>query len=144
MTKPEPKQGCVECGTEDTGRFSEDADRCADCVLESILKRAREAGCDAARAAASWTVEAGRCDPVAIAQTLKGLEDGDPVAYDSLPPAPDLSGEWADSPTPRSLAADLGADPEDAELVEAIADAFEDGVLETFEAVCVAELRKYV
>ena len=32
------------------------------------------------------------------------MDDGDPMADDRLPAYPTLSGEWADDPTPLSLA----------------------------------------
>jgi hypothetical protein len=69
---------------------------------------------------------------------------------------PNLSGEFADDPTPQSVAADVlgGAlapweehghnapDIIDAETLDAIAEAWERGVSETFQEACEAELRR--
>lgn len=110
-------------------------------------------GCEAARNAASWTVD-GNTSAEHVRRVLAMLDDGDPQAFDYLPARPDLSGEWADSPTPRSIAADiLGADWEthgnnapdyiDAETVDVLAEAWEAGVSETFEAACETELRAW-
>lgn len=38
-----------------------------------------------------------------------------------------LSGEWAGGPTPKSLAEDVGLDPEAYDLLDQLCDAFEDG-----------------
>lgn len=111
-------------------------------------------GVAAAEAAASWAVD-GNTSTEHIARVLEMLDAGDPEAYDYLPATPNLSGEWADAPTPQSLAADiLGADWEThgynapdyiaADLVDAIADAWEAGVDDTFEAACEAELRRAI
>jgi len=108
-------------------------------------------GCEAASAAASWTAD-GNTSSEHAARVLAMLDDGDPAADDYLPAWPDLSGEWADAPTPRSLFEDLtGLDahaeatwqPDAYQMVlEALCEAFERGVSETFEAACEAELRK--
>jgi hypothetical protein len=118
-----------------------------------VIAAARESGREAARAAASWSAD-GNSDPQSIRLTLKMLGDGDPEAWDRLPAMPDLSGEWADSPTPRSLFEELtGCDAhceatwnQDTyqEVLESICEAWEAGVSDEFEAACEAELRRWV
>ena len=103
-------------------------------------------GQEAARAAASWTADDH------AARVLAMLEAGDPEAENYLPARPDLSGEWADAPTPRSLFEEVtGLDAhaeatfnQDAyqDVLGQLCEAWERGVAETFEAVCEAELRK--
>ena len=43
-----------------------------------------------------------------------------------------LSGEWADDPTPRDVARDAGYGGEDAEEIDEIADAWENGYFDTW------------
>lgn len=101
-------------------------------------------GVAAAEAAASWAAD-GNSDPAAIRQTLAMLEQGDPEAYDRLPAYPDLSGEWADAPTPHSLARDITGEPDTSErVIGLLMDEWERGVSETFEDACVAELTRWV
>jgi hypothetical protein len=63
------------------------------------VRQARYLGHDAAMAAASW-LEMSECDAASI------LDDCDPAVLDNYEP-PNLSGEWADSETPTSLARDV-------------------------------------
>lgn len=116
------------------------------CPTKEQLAEAFSRGCDAARAAATWIAD-GNSDKAAVRATLQGLRDGDPEVSDRIwQAAPNLSGEWADSPTPTSLTREIvGYDVEiyDADfgdIAEAISDEFERGVSETFEAACEAEL----
>lgn len=121
--------------------------------VEQWERQAFELGQQAARDVATWTVD-GNTPPEHARRVLAMLEDGDPEAFDHLPTRPSLSGEWADDPTPRSLfedVTDLDAHAEatwnvDAysAVVEALCDAYERGVDETFEAACGAELRRIV
>lgn len=84
-------------------------------------------GADAAMAAASW-VTMSESDAQSI------LEDVDPEVLDRYP-MPDLSGEWADDPTPASILRDVGGDDGDfeywdtptARLRDEVADAWEAG-----------------
>jgi hypothetical protein len=119
--------------------------------LPSPTEDAYTRGVEAANAAASWIID-GNTKPEAIAYVVALLDTGDPRVDDYLPRRPDLSGEYADDPTPQSLAADiLGADWEThgynapdflpAEQVDAIADAYEEGVDETFVPECERLLR---
>jgi hypothetical protein len=92
-------------------------------------------GVQAAESAASWTVN-GNTSSDHVVRVLAMLKDGDPVADEYLPARPNLSGEWADAPTPYTLARDItGQDSiaDDWETVDAIADAWEAGVSETFQ-----------
>lgn len=111
---------------------------------------ARERGSEAARAVASWI---GPVEVNSARELLSKLEDGDPAVWDYLPARPDLSGEWADGLTPARLFEDVTGrdywqgfafegDSHD-ELVDTIAQAFEEGVEETFEDACQTELRKW-
>jgi hypothetical protein len=116
-------------------------------------REAYRLGVAAAEAAASWAADGNTSDEHRRT-VLAMLNDGDPMANDYLPARPNLSGEWADDPTPRSIAADVGyATPDrdadepidailaDDETVQAIADAYEAGVSDTFQDACERELR---
>lgn len=119
--------------------------------------RAYALGVEAAEAAASWTVD-GNSDPAVIARLLELMDAGDPAVDDYLPARPDLSGEWADAPTPMSLyeevtgrshaeaeaEAGLGYETLVGEEMDELADAWEQGVSDTFEQACEAELRRHV
>jgi hypothetical protein len=110
---------------------------------------AYELGVAAAKAAASWATayDLGGVAADHYARLVRMMDEGDPALDDHLPQRPNLSGEWADAPTDRSIAADvLGADyathgynaPDliAAELVDAVASAWEEGVDDTFDAEC--------
>lgn len=113
---------------------------------------AREMGEEMAKAAATWTTD-GNQDVAERARVLAMLRDGDPEAYDYLPNEPNLSGEFADDPTPRNLFEgiigrapeldSLSAESEDGGTVDTLCTAFEDGVSEAFSAACEAELIKF-
>lgn len=96
-------------------------------------------GVEAAKAAASWIID-GNTPREHIEQLARWGDDGDPRLDDHLPNRPNLSGEWADAPTPASLAVEiLGTGPDTAEReeqVDAICDAFEQGVDDTFTQEC--------
>jgi hypothetical protein len=130
------------------GRLSQCGD-CGDAVgveTDSLIHHweteAAQAGIQAAKDSASWTVD-GNQDVAERARVLAMMRDGDPQAFDYLPSSPDLSGEWADGPTPRSIAVEIaGAEPSP-ETVDVIADAWESGVSDAFESACEAELIKF-
>lgn len=101
----------------------------------------------AALAAAGWVTDGNESDE-SRRRKLAMMDEGDPAVWDVLPTAPNLSGEFADAPTPQSLACEIvgcgtGADGDDV-LLDALADAFERGVGDHFEEACEAELRKWV
>lgn len=72
-------------------------------------------------------------------QVLEDLDDGNPSLLDSLP-SPDLSGKWADGPTPQSLAEHAGIDPRDGiyadELCNVYEAAFNDAVHAEVARMC--------
>ena len=95
---------------------------------EQIMQEAREAGRLYGVAAASGLFD-GNTDHNTYVAVLAGIEDGDPRVMDLLPSSP-LSGEWADSPTPESVLADLGVTDEDDHGVDDYLCAYEDGFYE--------------
>jgi len=112
--------------------------------------RAKALGEDAGRAAGSWAAD-GNTDKESAAKVLWMMRGGDPAAVDYLPRHPDLSGEDADGPTPRSVLEDvadeswtdielLAEDEQIGEWMDAVSDAWEEGVSETFELSCEREL----
>lgn len=104
------------------------------------IEQARELGRQAGRDAGSWAAD-GNTPTEHIRKVLAMLDDGDPAAYDFLPRRPNLSGEYADDPTPHSIASGLLGNDQAPEDRDALADAWEDGVSETFEAECERTLR---
>jgi hypothetical protein len=117
-------------------------------------QQAYELGRQHALNAASWVID-GNTDPEHIARMVRWMDDGDSRAYDYLPTAPNLSGEYSDDPTPRSLYEDImGVDHSEEEakaglayetlvgsVMDGLADAYEAGVSENFEAECERILR---
>ena len=71
---------------------------------DRAIAYARERGAQDGHAAASWTYY-GNTPRDWYARTLRGIEDGDPAVLDALP-APDLSGQYADTTTGPSLTLD--------------------------------------
>jgi hypothetical protein len=118
-------------------------------VSEAHGLAAYRAGVDAARAAASWCCD-GNTKPEAIAGVLAMLDSGDDIT-DYLPARPDLSGQWADEMNPRRLFEEITGWDAHAEgswnadaygnYVDALADAWERGVSDTFLDACESELR---
>ncbi len=124
-------------------REPEPADRRRDAMstTDEFLAAAYERGRDAALAAASWVTDGNESDE-SRRRKLAMLEDGDPAIDQFLPNTPNLSGEWADDPTPLSLARDItGGDDLPEDLTDALADEFERGVDDHFSAACERELR---
>ena len=118
--------------------------------LTRWAEQAYALGADHARNAASWVTDGNESDD-SRARKLAMLEAGDPAADDFLPRRPNLSGEFADDPTPASLCEGICDAPfgtltaDDVEAIEtALCDAYENGVSETFEDACAAELRKWI
>lgn len=110
-------------------------------VPQEYLDSARALGIQHALAAAGWAVD-GDTTAYHARRMLAMLEEGDPEAYDYLPREPNLSGEYADDPTPLSLARDItGEDDPDPDTIDALADAYEDGVAEAFSPACESALR---
>lgn len=95
-----------------------------DDIREPLLARARYLGADAALAAASW-VTMSESDARSI------LDDVDPEVVDRYP-EPNLSGEFADDPTPDSLAREITGTADggwvyDVYMTDEIATAWEEG-----------------
>lgn len=114
-------------------------------------------GVEAAKAAASWVTD-GNTDPENYVRLLKMMDDGDPAADDYLPASPNLSGEWADDLTPKSLYEEItGLDHAEEEanaflgyetlvgsVIDALANAFEEGVSDTFTCECERLMREAI
>lgn len=116
----------------------------------AIYNRAATLGEDHGRNVAEWWVQEnltrGRNARDTAMAVLKGLEDGDPEVIDSLP-QPDLSGEWADSPTPETVAEWCGIiydHVEHVDLIQEICNSYDRGFLDAaadvITAACQAEL----
>lgn len=120
----------------------------SDATYIECRKQAYAMGQEAARNAASWIAD-GNTHRRHIVNVLRMFEDGDPAVWDYVPTMPNLSGEWADSPTPMSLYEDIVWDKgegieADPDFVMTLADAYEEGVSDTFEHACIAELHKWL
>ncbi len=104
-------------------------------------QQARELGEDAGRAAGSWAADGNTPSDAAI-RLLIGLSDGDPAAWDSLPPAPTLAGAEL---TIAGLALQIVGEaiegmPNKRELTSEIVEAWEQGVTATFADACMNAL----
>ena len=118
--------------------------------IKALITEARTLGVEAAENAASWIAD-GDTSESSIRRALRMMLDGDPEFYNALN-WPNLSGEYAGSPTPQSLARDLtGTDffsedgaGDDYELMNTLADAYMDGVDSTIESAAEAELLTYL
>lgn len=98
-----------------------------------LISAARRMGREDGIRAASWTWD-GNTSSETAERIVKMFDDGDPEVYD-LFNAPNLSGQYADEPTPQSLARDLGMDDDDRRaewLVDDLSTAYEDGVSSSF------------
>jgi hypothetical protein len=111
--------------------------------IEQYKQEAYALGCEHAQARASWVID-GNTPHEHIARVVALLDEGDDLD-DYLPRRPNLSGEYADELTPGMLAAEItnldSDDPHFDELADILADAYEHGVDETFEAECERILR---
>lgn len=112
-------------------------------------RAAYELGVEHAKNAASWAVD-GAMSTKDIERRLSALDSGDPFALDLLPREPNLSGEFADDPTPASLFEQVTGrgfvwsttfEPDHDELMDTLADAYEAGVSDTFQPECERILR---
>ncbi len=103
-----------------------------------IIRASRKLGQEAGHAAATWA----EINESNAARILQGFEDCDPKVLDAFA-WPDLSGEWADSPTPQSLAEEIGIDPEDDRL-DSACDAWEESSSRAFENEITRRCRLYL
>lgn len=121
--------------------------------LPQWAEDARNLGREHGTSAASWVAD-GNSEEASMRRLLTMLDDGDPEADDYLPPRPTLSGEWADGMTPRSLfeyvtgfdahaEASFNADAYNG-VVDALCEAYEAGVDETFTTECERVLHAFV
>lgn len=116
-----------------------------DTQLAGWKDAARKLGEEHARNAASWVVD-GNSDRAERARVLAMMRDGDPAADQFLPRQPDLSGEFADAPTPRSIFEDITSMDAHAEatwnqggyciVADALCSAYEEGVGAVFQVEC--------
>ena len=115
------------------------------------IDAAHALGVEHAKNAASWILEGNA--PIDYHALLALIVDGDPRVDDYLPRRPNLSGEYAGDLTPLSLAREIvgglrleeladTSEALEAEFIEVLADAYEAGVDETFEAECERLLRE--
>ena len=99
-------------------------------------RKAYEMGRTHALNAASWIIDGGDSTEH-YRRLLEMIEAGDPELYDFLPNSPNLSGEWADDLTPLRLVTEIAGDEIDPDpIIDALAEAFEAGVDETFMDEC--------
>jgi hypothetical protein len=109
------------------------------------LRMGREAGI----AAGSWAAD-GNTSTDHLRRMIDMLEAGDPEVWDFLPDSPNLSGEWADDPTPASLLREILGDLDDmdpetySELQDLVSEAWEAGSSETFAQECERTLRAFL
>lgn len=105
---------------------------------QALLDEANRLGDEAGKAAASWYAPHDTTF-ASWEAILRGIRDGDPAVYDTFPSAP-LSGEWAGSPTPASVFAELGVD-EDYDGADELLAMYEDGfgvaVADTIEGLAI-------
>jgi hypothetical protein len=117
-------------------------------------QEAYELGVEHAKNAASWITD-GNTDPEQYARILAMMDAGDPAVGAALPACPNLSGEFADDLTPATLyeeimdrsaaeafdEAGLAGETLVGSVMDALCDAYEAGVSETFEPECERILR---
>ena len=103
-----------------------------------ILRMAKRDGQWAGIGAAGWAIDFGRMTPRQERETaervLRGIDACDPAVLDGFR-VPNLSGEYADDPTPRSLAGDYGVaddDPRAEWLLDEICTVWEGAASESF------------
>jgi len=122
-------------------------------VMEHITIWKREAydlGVEQARGAASWVTDGNDSDE----SRKRKLADIEAYGVDVVISAPNLSGEWADSLTPRVLFEQVTGLDAHAEasynldayegVSEELCSSFEDGVGDTFESAVVEELERWL
>ena len=74
-------------------------------TTDTLEDRAAELGREAGENAASWFFD-GNSEMITAENIIVMAAEGDPALWDMLPTV-DLSGEWADGPTPTTLAEDI-------------------------------------
>jgi hypothetical protein len=110
-----------------------------------FIETARLRGVEDAESAATWATD-GNMSIERARDILARLQLCDSYSED-LPARPNLSGEWADDLTPQRLFEQIIGEPErtaDYELMDQLADAYEEGVGETFEPACEVQLLRFL
>lgn len=105
------------------------------------IDNAREIGTDHGRNAASWVFD-GNTDRETYVRFRWGIESGDPEILDSIVPAADLSGQWAEGYTVADLMADCcGGNTDDPdEIIATYEDAFHAAALAEVERMISIQL----
>ena len=98
-------------------------------MATTLRNLAIKEGKSVGEAMASWVFD-GNTTQETYAKVLRGIQGGDPVVLDNLT-TPNLSGEWADEPTPNSLASDLCIQTDDDRLDD-LCTLWEDAACQTF------------
>ena len=95
------------------------------------IAQAKRDGRAAGLNAAAWCIDGNTSDATCKA-IADGLDSGDPAILDRFN-VPNLSGEWADSPTPHSLASEYGIDAERrADALDEVCSAWENAASDAF------------
>ena len=106
-----------------------------------ILSAAKRDGARAGRNAASWCIDGNTTDET-LRRLVQGLEDGDPMILDAYR-TPNLSGEFADDPTPRTLQADYDvSDKRWDDIGDGVCNAWQDAADEAFRHALEATARR--
>lgn len=108
----------------------------------NLVREAARLGAEHALRAASWAVDSSRHGWAR--ELLQMMTGGDAAVWEYLPDEPNLTGDHGGL-TPNSLfQAITGRRPEaaDGELVEALADAYEETCAQTFGPACCSELQR--
>lgn len=116
--------------------------------VEHLSEARQEAHLSEARQEAIGQCYAFAADIAAIldnpVEILEGLLDGKLWVYE-ICDLPNLSGEWADHLTPLELARHItGDDDPDTDLIDILAEEYEEAVTDQFEEILVAHLRDQV
>jgi hypothetical protein len=115
----------------------------SDSHFDDAIAAAVDLGDCEGQAAASWMFDGNTTDDT-YRRILQGIEEGDPAVYDELPEA-DLSGQWADTITPRGVAelvaSTIGVDVQrmSNDEIDRVADAYVDG----FNDAVVREVERF-
>lgn len=110
-------------------------------MTETLHDRAYDLGYGAGKSVGSWVID-GNTTQAYAEWLLKGYADGDPEVMDIQPVA--LSGEFADSPTPQSIATELDVHPADEDAMDEICNGYEDGFDTGYWDQVVASAKKVV
>jgi hypothetical protein len=102
-------------------------------------QEARELGEDAGRAAGSWAAD-GNTPSASAVLILAALNDGDPAGFDALPPEPHLEDPDIARLAFEIVGEEIDGMPNKRELTGELADAWQEGVTNTFTDACIRVL----